>query len=137
MVAFLDDEALKALWTVVYDSFELQYRKIYLSDDAIKKKAHVDNCYELGGSPLIHEPQMKWCAVLFLDALVHNATDTEFTAKTQSCVDRRQFNQHKVMLRCIKVRACHAKVPAPPSAPLTCLTPTHCRGIRSTTVHRT
>jgi len=104
MAAAMDTETLKATWIAVYDSFELQYRKIYLGDDSTKKKAHVDNCNELLGNPLIHEPQMKWCAVLFLDALVQCALDTEFSAKVQSSVDRRQFNQHKVLVKCIKVR---------------------------------
>jgi hypothetical protein len=90
------DEA-KALWVGVYDKFEVQYRQVYLKEEGVKTKAHIDHCVDLTGNSIIHEPQMKWCLILFIDAMVHIATNSAFSAKALSCVERRQFNQHKTL----------------------------------------
>ena len=88
-------------WMKAYDLFEDHYRTVMCHEEStIKRKIHIDNC-QLETSH-IHEPQMKWCPILFLDAVVHVAMNHEFNAKTQACVDRRQFNQHKTLRQCIE-----------------------------------
>ena len=95
------DEA-KELWLGIYDKFELQYRHVYLKEEGgVKTKAHIDHCVDLTGNSIIHEPQMKWCLILFIDAMVHIATNSVFNAKALSCVGRRQFNQHKALRQSI------------------------------------
>ena len=84
-----------------YDLFEDHYRTVMCHQEStIKRKIHIDN----GQSETshIHEPQMKWCPILFMDAVIHIAMGHEFNAKAQACVDRRQFNQHKTLRQCIE-----------------------------------
>ena len=96
------DEA-KELWRGVYDNFELKYRHVYLNEGGVKCKAHIDHCVVLTGSSMIHEPQMKWCLILFIDAMLHIATNSVFGSKALSCVERRQFNQHKALRQSIQM----------------------------------
>ena len=92
----------QALWQIIYDRFEDSYRNVYLKEEGgVKTKAHIDHFVDSDGSPMIHQPQMKWCLILFMDAIVHVATNSEFNAKSLSCVERRQFNQHKTLRQCI------------------------------------
>jgi hypothetical protein len=88
-------------WTSVFIQFEAAYVAVYMRGDGVKTKAHVDNCKEWSPHCIIHEPQLKWCSILFFDALVQMIAECNFSVKTQSCVDRRQFNQHQILLDCI------------------------------------
>ena len=91
----VDDEQI--YWTKVYDLFEANYRSTMCTSDVStsKRKIHIDNC-EFDVSH-VHEPQMKWCVILFLDAVVHIAMNNTVTSRQQACIDRRQFNQHRVL----------------------------------------
>ena len=103
-------------WNGIYTAFEEMYRALYVSsNDGKKRKAHIDNAtFEplpadatedmtagSANATVIHEPQTKWSLLLFLDAMVQIATNVEFTAKYQACVDRRHFNQHTVLRSCV------------------------------------
>ena len=87
----------QSYWTKVYDLFETNYRITMCTCDAstTKRKIHIDNC-EFDVSH-VHEPQMKWCPILFLDAVVHTAMNNTVTSRQQACIDRRQFNQHRIL----------------------------------------
>ena len=89
------------IWKDIYVQFEDEFGRLFLKDDNKKKKAHVDNGDEETSNALIHEPQLKWSLVLFLDGMVQIATNNSFTSKQQSCVDRRQFNHHTYLKKCI------------------------------------
>ena len=88
-------------YTSVFIQFEAAYVAVFMRGDGVKTKAHVDNCKEWSPHCIIHEPQLKWCSILFFDALVQMVAECNFSVKTQSCVDRRQFNQHQILLDCI------------------------------------
>ena len=92
----------QSYWTKVYDLFEANYRLTMCTCDAntTKRKIHIDNC-EFDVSH-VHEPQMKWCPILFLDAVVHIAMNNTVTSRQQACIDRRQFNQHGILQQCIE-----------------------------------
>ena len=91
------------IWRQIYQQFEDAFGRLFLKDDNKKKKAHVDNGDEETSNALIHEPQLKWSLILFFDAMVQIATNNSFTSKQQSCVDRRQFNHHTYLKKCIDV----------------------------------
>ena len=98
--SIVDNEQI--FWTRVYDLFEANYRENMCSDVKItsKRKIHIDNCESDLSS--VHEPQMKWCPLLFFDGIVQIAMNKPFTSKQQSCNDRRQFNQHNILQNCIE-----------------------------------
>ena len=96
----VDEEQI--YWTKVYDLFETNYRSAMCTSETTttKRKIHIDNC-EFDVSH-VHEPQMKWCPILFLDAVVHIARNVIVSSRQQACIDRRQFNQHRILRQSIE-----------------------------------
>ena len=111
------------IWKQIYTQFEDEFGRQFLKDDNKKKKAHIDNSGEQTSNILIHEPQIKWSLVLFFDAMVQIATNISFTSKQQSCVDRRQFNHHNYLKKCIDDALGHDTTNSKSSKPIAKITP--------------
>ena len=103
-----NEEETKVLerWVQIYAQFERLFQALYVekSDCGPKKrKAHIDNATveRINSHNVLHEPMLKWCIILFLDATVSSTDTTENAFMFQRSVARRHFNQHEVLLSCI------------------------------------